>query len=205
MQNHLLTANEPVWHSSISMLMTADKPPSFQQALTQTLTYSGSMTQYLTAKTGYPPRVSLLNQGWQLLLHHEAEQLGLSPQDQNKEWTREVLLYNNNRVYMFARSVFPKPTLAGDLGQQILALGDKPLGILLFESRSLTRTPFNYAQLDPTHYEWQKTQQAINGFLKTTQSLPETTSLWGRYSLFTWFDCPILLTEVFLPILFSKE
>lgn len=204
-QKHAL--KEPLWHPSFTTLTTR-LPAQKKQSLIAALSYKNSMTAHITQLFKTPPTLQPTHQGWQTPQHSEAQALQLTHQD--SVWIREVVLSIQNNAYMFARSVFPPETLEGKQGQTLLSLGNKPLGPLLFKNPSLKRTPFDYASLTPDHYEWQATQEALAACAHDTPQMETHTpigvkTLWARRSVFFWQNKPILLTEIFLPFLFTLD
>lgn len=85
---------------------------------------------------------------------------------------REVQLLGNHQVVVFARSVIP---VTGDT-QDILKIGSKPLGEILFNDPDIKR-----GQLQITH----------------------TDSTWGRRSTFTIGTTKLLVSEFFLECLYA--
>ncbi|QBH97884.1 chorismate lyase [Limnobaculum zhutongyuii] len=86
-------------------------------------------------------------------------------------WIREVFLFGDTIPWIWARTVVPEKTLSGP-EQQLIELGDTPLGRYLFSQAALER---DYIQV----------------------SLQD--SLWGRRSRLRLSGKPLLLTEIFLP------
>jgi len=200
------TTTEPLWQTTIPSL-TAELPRAHQQGIATVLSYKESMTQHLTTLFKASPKIHCAKQRWEIPQNSEAKKLHAP--NQEAVWVREVVLSIKNEVYMFARSLFPADTLKGEQGQQLLTLGNQPLGPLLFKTPSLQRTSFDYAVLTPRHYEWEATQQGLINFTND-QANPSNTvtcpnNLWARRSLFLWFERPILLTEIFLPFLFEID
>ena len=85
---------------------------------------------------------------------------------------REVELLGNQQVMVFARSVIPVTDDTVDL----LAIGSKPLGEILFNNADVHRD-----QLQITH----------------------TGSIWGRRSVFTIGTTKLLVSEFFLECLYA--
>ncbi|MBK5145110.1 chorismate lyase [Budviciaceae bacterium BWR-B9] len=86
-------------------------------------------------------------------------------------WVREVFLFGDTIPWIWARTVVPEKTLSGP-EQQLIELGDTPLGRYLFSQSALER---DYIQV----------------------SLHD--GLWGRRSRLRLSGKPLLLTEIFLP------
>ncbi len=85
---------------------------------------------------------------------------------------REVELLGNHQVVVFARSVIP----VTDDTQDLLTIGSKPLGEVLFNNPKIKR-----GQLQITH----------------------TGSTWGRRSTFTIGTTKLLVSEFFLECLYA--
>jgi len=85
---------------------------------------------------------------------------------------REVELLGNQQVMVFARSVIPVTDDTVDL----LAIGSKPLGEILFNNADVHR-----GELQITH----------------------TGSIWGRRSVFTIGTTKLLVSEFFLECLYA--
>ncbi len=85
---------------------------------------------------------------------------------------REVELLGNGKVMVFARSVIP---LTDDT-QEILNIGSKPLGEILFNDPSIKRGPMQITQID---------------------------NIWGRRSTFTIGETKLLVSEFFMEELYA--
>ncbi len=102
---------------------------------------------------------------------------------------REVLLLCDNVPHVFARSVLPLRSLTGE--QQALAnLGEQPLGQVLFSNPKLHREIVEVAEIPPS-------QRVCE--LAALLNLKISHNLWGRRSLFTIENKPLMVAEVFLP------
>ncbi|MEM7874602.1 chorismate lyase [Morganella morganii] len=99
----------------------------------------------------------------------EEEQMHLP--GSSRYWLREVVLYGDGVPWLTGRTVVPEETLAGE-EQQLLKMGNVPLGRYLFTSGCLTRDYIRFG-LSETH--------------------------WARCSRLCLAGKPLLLTEVFLP------
>ena len=85
---------------------------------------------------------------------------------------REVELLGNGKVMVFARSIIP---LTDDT-QEILNIGSKPLGEVLFNDPSIKRGPMQITQID---------------------------NIWGRRSTFTIGETKLLVSEFFMEELYA--
>jgi len=126
-----------------------------------------SLTQKL--KKRYPDfRVEVHKQEESSIYNHEINQLG----GEKNFIVREVSLYGDNQPVIFARSVIPKNTKT----DQILKIGNKPLGEILFTDPNILR-------------------EAIE--------ITFHNDIWGRRSVFVMNYSRILVSEFFLKGLFN--
>lgn len=99
---------------------------------------------------------------------------------------REVLLICDGVAMVYAQSWLPiSPAMEQ---QQLLGLGDKPLGDIIFQHPELSRTDIEIAYFDSRQF------QHLLPSLKQS-----TASLWGRRSIFSLQQSHFLVAEVFLP------
>ncbi|KFF67075.1 chorismate--pyruvate lyase [Pectobacterium brasiliense] len=109
------------------------------------------------------------------VLGEEREQLPYS----ERYWLREVVLYGDDRPWLFGRTIVPQQTLDGT-DSALTKIGNQPLGRYLFGQKALTRD-----------------------YIHTGCS----EGLWARRSRLCVSGYPLLLTELFLPespIYFSR-
>ncbi len=102
---------------------------------------------------------------------------------------RQVQLLCDNTPFVFARSVIPLATLNG-AQRQLAHLGTRPLADVLFASRSMHRGEMEFARL---RADQQLHTQAVAALDH------HTGEIWGRRSLFSLKNKPLLVTEVFSP------
>ncbi|HED36041.1 MAG TPA: chorismate lyase [Gammaproteobacteria bacterium] len=119
----------------------------------------------------------------------EAVSLGLKPR--NQALVRQVLLYCGDHPVVYARTVIPLSSMRGALRGLIL-LGNKPLGAVLFADKSMQRKPLEITSLLKSHKCYRWTQH--NG----------SERIWGRRSVFSLKNKELLVSEFFLPELFSS-
>ena len=98
---------------------------------------------------------------------------------------REVILRGHNQPWVFARSVLPLRSLTGSL-RHLRKQGARPLGAFLFSQPHLKRSPIALALISGHH-----------GYLPA--ALLGAKPVWGRRSVFSLNDKPLLVSEVFLP------
>jgi len=137
---------------------------------------SGSLTAHLIAASNQRFRVNLKQQGWALPLRSEAKVLGLK--NRQSALIREVELKGGDDNYVLARTIIPATTLTGKY-KQLASLGNRSLGTVLFRDPTMRRTTFQICQLNLANGE----------------------QAWARRSVFYLSGKPLLVCEVFLPIL----
>jgi chorismate--pyruvate lyase len=100
---------------------------------------------------------------------------------------REVLLYCDDKPWVFARSLFPLSALRHK-NLNLSGLGDSSLGLSLFDQPDLLRSPFEVAQLPDNHAVARLNHQLFG----------HSQNLWGRRSLFLTSGQRVLVSEIFL-------
>ena len=145
----------------------------------QWLLDTGSLTQSLKNLAPNRFSVQVLHTGFARASLSEARTLGISTTEQI--YVREVALCIDNTPYVFARSIIPRSTLTGE-ERQLLFLRNRPLGEFLFKHKHMTR-----------------------GKIEVKQGLVNQQSTWGRRSIFKVSDKPLLVSEYFLPTLFTVK
>lgn len=130
-------------------------------------------------------RVEVLTQHWGPVFLSERYQLSIP----ERQWAniREVKLICDGLPWVFARTIIPRRTLTG-MEKKLLVLGNKPLGHILFEHPQMQRSNFEIAEIKPLHYQFQKARTGLED---------ETTTLYGRRSVFFLSGKPLLVSEVF--------
>jgi chorismate--pyruvate lyase len=107
---------------------------------------------------------------------------------------REVLLCSNGIPLVMARSVIPTFSSSGS-NHQILRLGTKPLGAVLFSKTRKhfkAKLPRDIARLDKASELWKRCSK---------HSAALSSPLWARRTLYRLKGHPILVNEIFLPTL----
>ncbi len=132
-------------------------------------------------------QVIILSEKLELPLANESQSLNLSSNE--KAWVRCVVLKGHNANWVYARTVIPNFTDENPWSH-LQKLGNKPLGEVLFDDKSIKRTPFTFASqsLDTWPY--------LTAFLGADS---QNSKGYARRSVFTQKEAPLLLTEVFLP------
>ena len=97
-----------------------------------------------------------------------------------------------------AHSVIPASSSSGS-NHEILRLGKKPLGAVLFNQtrkHSKAKPPREIARLDKASALWQKCSAHYSGL---------SSPLWARRTLYQLKGRPILVNEIFLPVLLNYQ
>lgn len=164
---------------------------SLSHDVSERLLYSSSLTCYLEQRAQNSFNVEVLNTGWFYVRSSEVQYLSIRPRE--KSWVREVFLRCDGHIAVYAWSVFPESTLAGKY-KGLQRLGGKSLGKILFNQPEVSRSEFEIAQITENHPLYQKITREL-------QDKPEF--LWARRSVFKLEGKPLLVNEVFLPIMFN--
>jgi chorismate--pyruvate lyase len=170
----------PQWQAQASLLRNTLSP-----YLASWLFDSSSTTKRFRHEYHSHFQIHLLQQTWQPIQHHEKKLLRLY--SNQKCLTRETALLHQNKIWMYARTIFPCTSLI-DKGKEFKNLGKQSLGTILQQDRLLKRSPFEFALLRPGHFDYHR---AIQNLIAPPQQL------WARRSIFHFYQKPILLTEVF--------
>lgn len=131
--------------------------------------------------------VELLSQEIKRPTRDEAKALNIS----NDQFAliRQVHLCCDNKVVVYARTVIPLSTLKG-AQRSYGNLGSRPLGAMLFADRSMQREEVLVTRLSPENALYEKTGA-------------QNETVWGRRSVFKVGGKPLLVSEYYLPVLFS--
>jgi chorismate--pyruvate lyase len=140
---------------------------------------SGSLTQNLKNLAPNRFSVQVLHTGLGRASLSEACTLNIPFREQI--YIREVALCIDKQPQVFARSVIPRSTLTGP-ERQLLFLRNKPLGEFLFKHKKMSR-----------------------GKIEVKQGLINNQSSWARRSIFNVNNKPLLVSEFFLPSLFTVK
>ena len=103
---------------------------------------------------------------------------------------RQVRLCCNGKAVVYARTVIPLSTLKG-AERSYANLGNRPLGAMLFADKSMRRDEVMVTKLLPESSLHKKTG---------APNVP----VWGRRSVFHVGGKPLLVSEYYLPDLFSR-
>lgn len=140
----------------------------------------GSLTKRLIHASKGDFKVRISQQRWALPSLDERNLLNL-PMGQ-RALIREVSLICAGIVWVNARSIIPLGTLTG-AERQLAHLGERPLGAFLFKSKTMKRGPLQIASFRSTQHK----------------------NISARRSVFFLQDKPILVSEFFMPEVFSCE
>ncbi len=102
-------------------------------------------------------------------------------------YLREVMIYADGRLVMYARTVTPKINLRGFWGR-IKRLQDNPLSDIIFEKKVIKRSPFIYS-------EFSKNDDISKSVMNSGHNV--SNILVSRQSMFYYNNKGVLLTEVF--------
>lgn len=141
---------------------------------------SGSLTERVQSVCGNENfHIRVLSQYYGLPNQDEMSKLDMLQQE--IVLLREVNLMCGEQAWVYARSIIPVSTLAGQ--QRYLAyLGEQPLGAALFADPSMRRSAIEVVRLS--------SKESVED---------QAVVLWGRRSVFYIQDKPLLVAEYFLP------
>jgi chorismate--pyruvate lyase len=155
------------------------------------LSDTGSLTQKIEKAIGRKLEVQVLRDCPQSLNSDESRYFHFKIR---RCRVREVLLCSNSIPLVMAHSVIPTFSSSGS-NHQILRLGTKPLGAVLFRKtrkHSKAKPPRDIARLDKASELWKRCSK---------HSTALSSPLWARRTLYRLKGHPILVNEIFLPTL----
>ena len=152
----------------------------------------GSLTERLIEASKGAFEVRVLRERWQLVDDVSEREL-LALKSDETALVREVALCCFGEPWVYARSILPASTLVGP-EKELESLRNKPLGALLFSHPNMRRGPIHLATLDS-----EKVAERVD----VEMTGPQQETIWGRSSLFYLSDKPLLVSEYFLPALYS--
>lgn len=174
-------ARRPGWRSSL--LRTRDNV-----ALRDWLCDRGSLTARIQMKGNFA--VQVLRQGLARPTPDEASALAIEPGC--LAWVREVVLFCDDEIVVFAHTVLPRRP-RGPLTRWLARLGNRSLGALLFAHAGFARGPMVFRRLDQHDALFTPARQALAGGGETP------AALWARRSRFSFGGQAVLVSEVFSP------
>jgi chorismate--pyruvate lyase len=149
---------------------------------------AGSLTRRIQQRS-QEFSVQTLHSGLAKITVDEAEQLKVNPN--HLAFTREVYLWSDGKPVVFAHSTCAPQHIRG-AWRAMKGLGNRPLGALLFTHPQIFRQPLSFKKLRTGNPLYQKAISAIK---------QPPSELWARRSLFVLEQAPLLVTEVFLPMI----
>lgn len=112
-----------------------------------------------------------------------------------KAQVREVVLMGHKKPVVFAHSVLPYQSLRREW-RGLSKLGSKPLGAVLFSNPRVKRTDLSFKKLTAQHKLYRSAVRHLS---------LNPPCLWARRSVFSLNRAKIMVVEIFLPALISKE
>lgn len=131
------------------------------------LQHRGSLTQKLREICPSKVRLELASEAWELPLKDEAKLLGLEPGELTL--IRKITWLFQNTPWIKARVIIPKSSTLGP-GHELMKIGERSLGDILFLDPNLRRSEFLFFEQD---------------------------DYFSRRSIFYYYGKPILVQEDF--------
>jgi len=181
-------AIEPVWRAGFR-LNRAQLPEQWRDWLLD----RSSLTLRLQHACSGRFRVEVISQRMEPPMLSEARALGRPPHE--LALVRQVRLRCDDEPWVFARTVVPLPSLRRGL-RQLALLGTRPLGAVLFADPTMHRSDVEVARIGQGKRLFQR---AMTGSTATAEEI------WGRRSVFTLQNQPLLVSEFFLPPLAQRH
>ena len=176
------------------------------------LYYSHSLTRRLEDRTQQSITIELLQQSQGRLLtdeiallsssqnrtkpnfKHRPTRIGANKRTGAEGHIREVCLTADDTPLVVARTVWPKNASAQYLLEQ---LGSRPLGELLFNPDANCSSPAVFVQRQIILL---KPGCPLYALAQSAQTRRKLHSFWARKTLYQFYDEPLIVTEIFLPI-----
>lgn len=184
---------EPHWRPA---RMVAEVPEDILPWLVD----SASLTERLVAVCDQDFSVRILSEGWAQPMNNEIERLVRAGVDNGKYMVRQVFLLCGASPWVYARTVIPDMTLTGT-EMQLANLKTRSLGAALFREPSLVRSEIEIVQLS----ERDRLYALVQSHMKGVDKSGPGSTLWGRRSVFTVHDKPLLVSEIFLPTMCGRR
>ncbi len=173
---------EPVW-KPYRQLESAAIPGDVRYWLVE----ADSLTQCIIDLCDGPFVVEVLRQRWTRPMLNESLTLNIRPDAY--ALVREVRLLCNGAPWVYARTVIPAATLTGRQ-KRLAHLRNRSLGAMLFADPSMRRGELEIACLT----------ESDKLFATATAGLEaKPAEIWGRRSVFTLGNKPLMVSEIFLP------
>lgn len=151
-----------------------------------------SLTQRIVGTCPGQFRVKVLSQHWTRPMSNEAQALGMN--GGGHALVRQVQLLCDEVPWVYARTVIPRTTLTGR-ERRLAYLKSKSLGATLFADPSMRRSEVEVVRVTARD----KLHVIVAGQLEQVPAV-----IWGRRSVFTLHDKPLLVSELFLPVIEDK-
>lgn len=172
---------------------SSELPKNLPKQITGCFTSSDSMTDRLKAcaeEINEKFSLNLLNESWfDVFPNHIKTSMALQENERAK--FRQTHLCIAGKPYIYAQTYFPFSALE-DLRTQLVGLNAKPLGEVLFNNPSTTRSAFEYCTVAPTDELYEQAFQTL-----IDEEKPE--ELFVRRSVFHIESHPLMVVEVFMP------
>ena len=181
--------SEPVWRQ-----LGGVRPAAVPEVAWSWITEPGSLTRRVQSGCGGAFELRLLRQGWGDPL--PSERRLLRADHHGRDLIREVELLCNGAPRIFARTVLPARSLIGRT-RELSRLGTRPLGAVLFADPTTRRGIVEFARLSPAH--------ALFAVATAHAVGDRPAELWGRRTVYRYAGRPLLVNEIFLPVLFRSR
>ncbi len=168
-------------------------PENLPEQLTACFTSSDSMTDRLKScadKLSEKFSLNLLDESWFDALPDDIK-TSMALQENERFKFRQTHLCIAGKPFIYAQTYFPFSTLE-DPRTQLAGLNAKPLGEVLFNNRSTTRSAFEYYTVTPDDELYEQAFQTL-----VDEEKPE--ELYVRRSVFHIEGHPLMVLEVFMP------
>jgi chorismate--pyruvate lyase len=168
------------------------RPAAVPETAWSWITEPGSLTRRVQDGCDGAFDLRLLRQRWGEALPSERRLLLAG--HHGRDLIREVELRCGGAPRIFARTVLPARSLIGRT-RELARLGTRPLGAVLFADPSTRRGVVEYARLSPAH--------ALFAVATAHAEGDRPAELWGRRTVYRFAGKPLLVNEIFLPVLFG--
>lgn len=153
------------------------------------LFYRKSMTARLKACCHDAFVVDVVQHQWAAPTQGDCDYLNIEPGSQVID--RVVVLYCDGQPWMYARTVIPQGTV-NEVGDDLIELGSRPIGEILFADSAMKRSAFEIIQLTRADELFEQS---------VAQTKVSEPNLWARRSIFSLPNKgPLAITEVFMPV-----
>ena len=168
------------------------RPAAVPEAAWSWITEPGSLTRRVQDGCDGVFDLRLLRQGWGEAL--PSERRLLRADRHGRDLIREVELLCDGAPRIFARTVLPARSLIGRT-RELSRLGTRPLGAVLFADPTTRRGTVEFARLSPAH--------ALFAVATAHAVGDRPAELWARRTVYRYAGRPLLVNEIFLPVLFG--